>query len=87
MKVNSPILPQPQGETLGAPIIPFTGYQGVPRFDTTSDLNSDGVAALVRPLGLRAVTLGSVFLLALVLAGLRVARPGFFVAVGTSPHE
>ena len=37
----------PQGETLGAPIIPFTGYQGVPRFDTTSDLNSDGVADLV----------------------------------------
>jgi len=37
----------PQGETLGAPIIPFTGYQGVPRFDTTSDLNGDGVADLV----------------------------------------
>jgi len=37
----------PQGESLSSPIIPFTGYKGVPRFDTASDLNGDGVADLV----------------------------------------
>jgi predicted MFS family arabinose efflux permease len=44
-------------------------------------------SALVRPLGLRTVTLVATGVLGLVLVVLRVARPGYFVSVGTSRHD